>query len=162
MGADQNFFEIRIVGLYPKITANPSPRVYENSYGRAISQQHTLENFTEAKLEKLLKSQHSTYRPVRPVHWTGQTGRAGIQKTRPVRPVSETGQTGIFQTARDQSFKRQIMSKQSPNSMKLGGKLRNYPKRSHPKDSRIKRNRGKIEEDWGFLKNTKSPIRGNS
>ena len=36
------------------------------------------------------------------------------------------------------------------------------PKRSHPKDSQIERNRGKIKEDWSFLKNTKSPIRENS
>ena len=64
------------------------------------------------------------HRPVRPVGLE-------IQKSRPVRPVSETG---LFQTARDQSFKRQILSKRSPNSMKLGGKLRNYPMNISPKD----------------------------
>ncbi|KAG2577926.1 hypothetical protein PVAP13_6NG161200 [Panicum virgatum] len=35
----------------PKITASPPPRVCENSYGQAISQPHTLENFAEAKLK---------------------------------------------------------------------------------------------------------------
>ena len=55
MGADQNFSRNRSVGLYPKITASPEPKVCENSYGQAISQQHTLENFAEAKLEKLHK-----------------------------------------------------------------------------------------------------------
>ena len=59
MGADQNFFRNRSVGLYPKITANPTPRVCENSYEQAISQQHTLENSAEAKLEKLHKQQHT-------------------------------------------------------------------------------------------------------
>ena len=59
MGADQNFSRNRSVGLYPKNTANPSPRVCENSYGQAISQQHTLENSAEAKLEKLHKQQHT-------------------------------------------------------------------------------------------------------
>ena len=67
--------------------------------------------------------------PVRPLSPTGQTGRAevgqtgqaGVQKPRPVRPVSETGQTGCTQTDRKHSFKRQILSKQSPNPTKLGG-----------------------------------------
>src|SRR6185312_979651 len=36
------------------------------------------------------------------------------------------------------------------------------PKRSLPKDKRILRIRGKIKVDWGFLKNTKNPIRENS
>ena len=35
----------------PKITASPPPGVCENSYRQAISQQHTLENFAEAKLK---------------------------------------------------------------------------------------------------------------
>ena len=61
--------------------------------------------------------------PVRPLSPTGQTGRAGVQKP---RPVSETGQTGCTQTDRKQSFKRQILSKRSPNPTKLGGKLRTY------------------------------------
>ena len=41
MGADQNFFRNRSVGLYPKITANPTPRVCENRYEQAISKQKT-------------------------------------------------------------------------------------------------------------------------
>ena len=73
-------------------------------------------------------------RPVWPLAQTGQTGLAGIRKFRPVRPVSETGQIGPFQTARDQSFKSQNLSKRSPNSMNLGGKLRNYPVNISPKD----------------------------
>ena len=59
MGADQNFSRNRSVGLYPKITANPTPRVCENSYEQAILQQHTLENSAEANLEKLHKQQHT-------------------------------------------------------------------------------------------------------
>ena len=51
MGADQKFSRNRSVGLYPKITASPLPKVCENSYEQAISQQHTLGNFVEAKRE---------------------------------------------------------------------------------------------------------------
>ena len=73
-------------------------------------------------------------RPVRPVAQTGQTGRAGKSNSRPVRPVTRTGQTGRSQTARQQSSKCQILSKRSPNSMKLEGKLRNYPVNISQKD----------------------------
>ena len=80
------------------------------------------------------------HRPVRPVGLE-------IQKSRSVRLVSETGQTGLFQTARDQSFKRQILSKRSPNPAKLGGKLRNYPVNKSPKDLTQKIHRSReIEE----------------
>ena len=41
MGADQNFSEIRIVGLYPKTTANPRTQISKNSYEQAISKQKT-------------------------------------------------------------------------------------------------------------------------
>ena len=116
------------------MTANPSPRVWENSYGLAISQQHTLGNFAEAKQEKLLKQQHCWVRPVWPLAQTGQTGWAGNWNSRPVRPVTQTGQTGRSQTARQQSSKCQILSKWSPNPTKLEGKLRNYPVNISPKD----------------------------
>ena len=66
-------------------------------------------------------------RPVRPVG-------LGNSNCRPVRPVAQTGQTGRSQTARQQSSKCQILSNRSPNSMKLGGKLRNYPVNISPKD----------------------------
>ena len=50
--------EIDPSAYIPKITANLQPKVCENSYGQAISQQHTLGNFAEAKREKLPKQQH--------------------------------------------------------------------------------------------------------
>ena len=83
---------------------------------------------TEAN-EKICRS--GRLGPVRPLSPTGQTGRAGVQKP---RPVSETGQTSCTQTDRKQSFKRQILSKRSPNPTKLGGKLRIYPMNISPKD----------------------------
>ena len=69
---------------------------------------------------------------------TGQTGRAGNSNSRPVRPVSETAKTGCTQTDRKQSFKRQILSKRSPNPTKLGGKLRTYPVNISTRDLTLK------------------------
>ena len=84
MGADQNFSEIRIVGLCPKTTANPPTQVSENSYGQAISKQKTQ---VAARKQSESKCRTRLQRPVRPVAQTGQTGRAGNSNCRPVRPV---------------------------------------------------------------------------
>ena len=145
MGADQNFFRNQSVGLYPKITT--SPQEFQVKFGIAMEElnQHKTplerarEN-TEAN-EKIYRS--GRLGPVRPLYPTSQTGRAGVQKPRPVRPVSETGQTGCTQTDRKQSFKRQILSKRSPNPTKLGGQLRIYPVNISPKDHSQKINRSR-------------------
>ena len=139
MGADQNFFRNRFVGLYPKISANPQPKGQENSYGLAISQQHTLGNSAEAKREKLPKQQHYWVRPVWPLE---QTSQAGNWIYRPVRPVTQTGRS---QTARNQNFKLQISSKQSLNPTKLGGYLHTCPVNISPRD--LSQN---IKGSWEF------------
>ena len=58
MGAIKISLEIDPSAYIPKFTANPLPKVRENSYGQTISQQHTLGNFAEAKREKLPNQQH--------------------------------------------------------------------------------------------------------
>ena len=138
MGADQNFSRNRSVGLYPKNTAGPRTWVSENSYGQAISKQKTQ---VATRKQNESKRRPGLQRPVRPVEQTGQTGRAGNSNCRPVRPVAQTGQTGRSQTARQQSSKCQISSKQSQNPTKLGGKLRIYPMNIFPKDLSQKINR---------------------
>ena len=80
--------EINPSAYFPKITINPQSKVWENSYGLAISQQHTLENFAEAKEPTRCESQNTS-------EGTGQTGRAGADVPdrsdrfhRPVRPIA--------------------------------------------------------------------------
>ena len=128
MGADQNFSRNRSVGLYPKITANPSPRVCENNYEHAISQQHTLKNFAEAKLEKKTPQTAALLSQTSLTASTDRSDRLGWNSK------IQTGQTGPFQTAQDQSFKRQILSKRSPNPAKLGGYLHTGSVNISPRD----------------------------
>ena len=89
MGADQNFFEIRIVGRCPKVTANPQTEISENSYGLAISTPKTRIATWKQKRENQLKTKQLRHRPVWPVKQF-KTGR-------PVWPVSPTGLTGGVQ-----------------------------------------------------------------
>ena len=138
MGADQNFFRNRSVGLYPKNTASPRTWVSENSYGQAISKQKTQ---VATRKQNEMKHRPGLQRPIRPVEQTGQIGRAGNSNCRPV------AQTGRSQTARQQSSKCQISSKRSSNPTKLGGKLRYYPVNISPKDLTQKIHRSReIEE----------------
>ena len=94
---------------------------YENSYGLAISQQHTLENFTEAKEPTRCESQNTAEGTGQTAHWDRSDRSGWSRRPRPVKPVSQTGQTGRSQTAHNQSSKWQISSKRSPNPTKLGG-----------------------------------------
>ena len=78
----------------PKITASPPPGVCENSYRQAISQQHTLENFAEAKLKNSPNSNTAEsdrsdrqHRPVRPVGLEFKNPDLSDWYQRPVRPV---------------------------------------------------------------------------
>ena len=113
--------EIDPSAYIPEITASPQPKVWENSYGLAISQQHTLENFAEAKEPTRCESQNTAEGTGQTAHWDRSDRSGWSRRPRPVRPVSQTGQTGRSQTARNQSSKWQISSKRSPNPTKLGG-----------------------------------------
>ena len=64
---------------------------------------------------------------------TGQTGCTDRSDRSGWKFKFQTGQIGLTQTARLQGSKYQILSKRSLNSMKLGGKLRNYPVNISPK-----------------------------
>ena len=131
MGADQNFFRNSNRRPISQNHHKPSRVLDEvwNSYGRAKPTQHTprtSERKTRKQARKsadLADSDRSdrSLRPVRPVGLEFKNPDRSDRFQRPVRPVSETGQTGCTQTDRKQSFKRQILSKQSPNPTKLGG-----------------------------------------
>ena len=94
---------------------------YENSYGLAISHQHTLENFAKAKEPTRCESQNTAEGTGQTAHWDRSDQLGWSRCPKPVRPVSQTGQTGRSQTAHNQSSKWPISSKRSPNPTKLGG-----------------------------------------
>ena len=98
MGAVQNFFEIRIVGLCPKIAQalKRSDQIW-SSYWKAnptqkVSNQRTKTwSESEAKWENFRTDLPG---PVWPVHRTGLTGLGCSKTSRPVWPVLPTGLTG--------------------------------------------------------------------
>ena len=78
--------EIDPSAYIPKITASPQPKVGDNSYELAISQQHTLGNFAEAKR---VESQNRTAETDQTAsgHRTDRSDRSDRLST-PVRPVA--------------------------------------------------------------------------
>jgi len=156
MGADQNFFQNRSVGLSPRNHRRPisqkspqtlTPRIWENSYELAISEQQRPRELRGSKTRRNedlsardRSDRYST--PVRPVA--------------PVRPVVETGHTGLTQKnpwTRLQTMDLEQTKSKSSETWRTPPKLscKHIPKRSFPKDQRNLRIRGKIKKDWGFL-----------
>ena len=61
---------------------------YEHSYGLAISQQHTLENFAEAKEPIRCESQNTAEGTGQTAHWDRSDWSGWSRRPRPVRPVA--------------------------------------------------------------------------
>ena len=107
MGADQNFFRNRSVGLYPENHHKPQnlDEVW-SSYRRAKPTQISPRNEREKTRKRSRKNcRPHSQGPVRPLALTGQTGRAGFENPdrsdrlhRSVRPVAATGQTSSAQS----------------------------------------------------------------
>ena len=118
---------------------------YENSYGLAISQQHTLENFAEAKEPTRCESQNTAEGTGQTAHWDWSDRSGWSRRPRPVRPVSQTGRS---QTARNQSSKWQISSKRSPNPRNLEDSFASTPW-TYPQKIFLKRltDRENLEDD---------------
>ena len=99
MGADQNFFKIWIVGLYPE--NHPSPQAFWPKFGIAMEKlnQHKKASNERAKPRSKSEANRKNCRtdlpgPVWPVHWTGLNGLGYSKTSRPVWLVLTTGLTG--------------------------------------------------------------------
>ena len=165
MRASQNFFRNRSVSLYPKNHHNTSNLGNERIAMNYLSlRNNALGNYAEAN-------------QVKTQNWIAETGQTGCTD-RSDRSGWEfkfqTGQIG-YSDRSDRSLpdspptKLQMSNLEQTKSKfdetwRIASHLphEHIPKRSFPKDQQIMRIRGKTKEDWGFLKNSKFPIRENS
>ena len=161
-------FEIDPSAYIPKITTNPQilDEVW-SSYRRAKPTQNSSRNEREKIWKRSRKTAILTVRdrsdrslwPVRPVgldlnFQTDQTGYTDWSN----RSLLDSPQPKLQMANLEQTKSKSNEIWRIPSHLSR----KHIPKRSLPKDKRILRIWGKIKVDWGFLKNTKIPIRENS
>ena len=152
MGADQNFFRNRSVGLYPENQHKPSNLGYErvamDQLSLANTSQEAKRKISRKQTRKPSENQSDSSPPVRPVQGTVQSGyRVRSDRSFPDSPKFHLQKMNLDQTKSKSNETWRIPSQLS---------CEHIPKRSLPKDQRNLRIQGMIKEDWGFLKNVKN------
>ena len=152
MGADQNFFRNRSVGLYSENHHKPSNLGYERIAMDQLSlckkPQETKREISRKQTRKTSKKQPASSPPVRPVLGTGQTGSGH----RLDRSFLDSPKFNLQKMNLEQTMSKSNETWRIPSQLSR----EHIPKRSLPKDQRNLRIRGMIKEDWGFLKNVKN------